>query len=324
MRVCVYGAGAIGGLIAARLSRTGASVSVVARGDTLEALQRQGVGIVEGGKTGFHPVHAVAGADQLGVQDLIVVAVKQPALNAVLKQFGPLMDANTRVLLAMNGVPWWFLDGLPDAPSDTVLRCVDPQGDLRRHLPSRQVLGCVVHLSAAIESPGMVRLNSGNRLIIGEPCGEISTVTRAVAELLEAGGFEVELSAGIQRDIWYKLWGNMTMNPVSALTRATTDSMLDDPLVNRFCCNVMQEAAGIGRAIGCGVDQTPEQRNATTRKLGAFKTSMLQDVEAGRALEYEALVGTVYELAGKLGQEVPNISTLYGLIRLLARSATPT
>ncbi|WP_432695024.1 2-dehydropantoate 2-reductase [Marinobacterium sp. YM272] len=325
MKICVYGAGAIGGLIAARLSQTGKPVSVLARGETLNALQQRGIGLAEGGDTRFYPVQAVDSeapfAQQLGVQDLIVIAVKQPSLNAVLKQIGPLVNEDTRVLLAMNGVPWWFLDGLADAPADRTLRCVDPDGELRHYLPTRQVIGCVVHVAAATPEPGVTQLNGGDRLIIGEPYGGLDAATRTVAELLQGSGFAVELSNRIQRDIWFKLWGNMTMNPVSALTRATTDAMLDDPLVNLFCCRVMAEAAAIGDAIGCDVDQTVEERNRSTRKLGPFKTSMLQDVEAGRALEYEALVGAVYEIAGKLGRDVPDIAALYGLIRLLDDNA---
>lgn len=324
MNACVYGAGAIGGLIAARLSAAGETVTVIARGDTLQSLQQNGVGLTEYDQTRFYPVTAASSADNLDAQDLIVIAVKQPSMNPIIKRIKPLIGEHTRVLLAMNGVPWWFFDGLPNAPQDVVLRTIDPDGDLRNYIPSHQIIGCVVHLAAAAVSPGIIRLNMGNNLIIGEPYGPPSTPTRRLGKRLEVAGFSVSVSQHIQQDIWYKLLGNMTINPVSALTRATADRILDDPLVNQFCCKAMHEALEIGNLIGCVVEQSPEERNATTRKLGAFKTSMLQDIEVGRPLEYEALIGVVYEIAQKLGNEVPYIAALYGLIRQLDNSQQRT
>ncbi|WP_372598551.1 ketopantoate reductase family protein [Amphritea sp.] len=324
MQICVYGAGAIGGLIAARLSASGTPVSVIARGDTLQAIQQNGITLSESGETHCYPVTAVSGPDKLGVQDLIVIAVKQPSMNQIIKQLKPLIGEHTRVLLAMNGVPWWFFDGLPGVLSDSILTTIDPQGDLREYIPSRQVIGCVVHLAATVLSPGVIRLNMGNNLIIGEPCGTPSEPTLQLGKRLKKAGFNVEISQKIQQDIWYKLLGNMTINPVSALTRATADCILDDPLVNQFCCRAMSEALEIGNLIGCIVKQTPEERNATTRKLGAFKTSMLQDIEAGRPLEHEALIGVVYEIAEKLGRDTPYIAALYGLIRQLDKSQQRT
>ncbi|MBN0988807.1 2-dehydropantoate 2-reductase [Amphritea pacifica] len=324
MNVCVFGAGAIGGLIAARLSATGIAVSVIARGDTLQSLQQHGIGLTEDDQARFYPVTAISAPDNLGVQDLIVIAVKQPSMNPVIKQLKPLIGEHTRVLLAMNGVPWWFFDGLPGAPADHLLNTIDPLGDLRKFIPSHQVIGCVVHLAATALSPGVIQLNMGNNLIIGEPYGAPSEPTLRLGKLLEKARFNVKISPRIQQDIWYKLLGNMTINPVSALTRATADRILDDPLVNQLCCKAMREALEIGKLIGCVVEQTPEERNVTTRKLGAFKTSMLQDIEAGRPLEYEALIGVVYEIAEKLGKEVPYIAALYGLIRQLDNSQRHT
>jgi len=318
MKVCVYGAGAIGSLIAARLSAAGEQVSMIARGKNLAALQSQGVGLVQAGAAPqFYPVTAAADPGVLGVQDLVVVATKQCSVNEVIRKLGPLLGESTPVLLAMNGVPWWFLDGLEQAPDDRVLRCLDPEGDLRDMLPSRQVLGCVLHLSAVMISPGIVQLNGGNTMLVGSPLKTMSTSLKMTVERLSHAGFDSRESTDIHRDIWFKLLGNMTMNPVSALTRATTDRILDDPLVSDFCCRVMTEAAEIGAALGCHMEQTPEERNAETRKLGCFKTSMLQDAEAGRDLEFQALVGVVHELALKLRIHAPNLETLYGLIRLL-------
>jgi 2-dehydropantoate 2-reductase len=182
------------------------------------------------------------------------------------------------------------------------------------------VLGCVVHAACRVSAPGQVRHVMGDGLIVGEPAGGGSARSAQVAALLQRAGFSVTLSPRIQRDIWFKLWGNMTMNPVSALTGATCDRILDDELVRGFCSSAMREAQLLGKRFGCEIDQTPEERHAVTRKLGAFKTSMLQDVEAHRAIESDALIGAVHEIGRRLNVATPNIDALYGLLRLMAAS----
>jgi len=319
MKICLYGVGAVGGLLGARIAATGRPVAAVARGTTLEALQRDGLGLETAAGRHYHPLRAVADPAELGPQDLVIVAVKQPALAAVAAAIGPLVGPGTRVMTAMNGVPWWFFDGLPGPLAGERLTSVDPAGELRARIPSEQVIGCVVHIACATPAPGVSRHKMGNGLIIGEPAGPASAATEAVAAVLREAAFDVTVSARIQRDIWFKLWGNMTMNPVSALTGATTDRILEDPLVDEFCVRVMEEAAAVGARIGCPVTQSPAARNAITRELGAMKTSMLQDVEAGRVLEIDALLGAVYEIAGKAGVAVPNTGALLGLVRLFAQ-----
>ncbi len=319
MKVCIYGAGAIGGFIGARLGAAGHDASAVARGATLAALRRHGLRLVQGGATIVARVAAEEDPARLGAQDLVVVAVKGPALAAVAARIGPLLGPGTMVLVAMNGVPWWFFDGLPGPYAGTRLATVDPQGAIGAAIPTRHVVGCVVHASCASPEPGLVRHGMGAGLIVGEPAGGRSArVERLVAELARAG-FDAQLSERIQRDIWYKLWGNMTMNPVSAITGATGDRILDDDLVGAFCAAAMGEAAAIGARIGCGVTQSAADRNAVTRKLGAFKTSMLQDVEAGRPIELDGIVAVVREIGQKVGVPTPNIDTLLGLTRLFAR-----
>jgi 2-dehydropantoate 2-reductase len=219
----------------------------------------------------------------------------------------------------MNGVPWWFFDHLPGANRGLRLESVDPGGALRRAIPTAHVIGCVVHASASRPSPGLVELHMGNHLIIGEPDASLSPRLERLSGLLRASGFEVTASRGIQQDIWYKLWGNMTMNPVSVLTGATGDRVLADPLVVRFCRDAMIEAAAIGERIGCAIAQSPEERQKLTAKLGAFRTSMLQDAEAGRPLEIDALLGVVKEIGEHVGAATPNIDALLGLIRLYGR-----
>ena len=251
--------------------------------------------------------------------DAVVLAVKGPALPAVARAVRALSHANTQVLVAMNGVPWWFFDGLGGPCDGMRLDATDPGGAIARCIPTSQVIGCVVHLSSTTPEPGVVRLGKGNGLIIGEPAGGSSERTRMWQAMLDEAGFATTVSPRIQQDIWFKLWGNMTMNPISALTLATGDRVLDDPLVRAFTNAVMLEARSIGNAIGIPIVQEPEERHVVTRKLGAFKTSMLQDVEAGRPIELDALVGSVREIGVRLGLATPNIDALLGLTRLLGQ-----
>ena len=319
MKICIYGAGAIGGWIGARLAAIGEPVSVVARGATLAALQTHGLRLQQAEGLLQVPVQAADNAAALGVQDLVVVAVKAPALAEVARGIAPLLGPHTMVLTAMNGVPWWFFQGFGGAYAGTSLKAVDASGAIAAAIPARHVVGCVVHASCALQAPGVVQHHFGNKLILGEPSGQQTERAKALAALLERAGFEAPLSEQIQRDTWYKLWGNMTVNPVSALTGATTDLILDDPLVRDFISQVMREAKEIGARIGIPIDQQPEDRHAVTRKLGAFKTSMLQDVEAGKPVELDALVTVVQELGVLTAVPTPFTDALLGLARLQAR-----
>ena len=231
-------------------------------------------------------------------------------------QIGP----DTIVLTAMNGVPWWFLDGFGGAARGHALESVDAGGVIAQAIPARNVVGSVVHTSCSLEAPGFVKQHFGNRLIVGEPDGSQSARLQALADTLQRGGIDVEVSSCIQKDIWFKLWGNLTMNPISALTGATTDRILDDDLVRGFVSAVMLEAKAIGDKLGLPIDQQPEDRHAVTRKLGAFKTSMLQDVEANKPMEIDALVGAVRELGQITGTPTPHTGALLGLTRLMART----
>jgi 2-dehydropantoate 2-reductase len=219
----------------------------------------------------------------------------------------------------MNGISWWFFDGFGGEFAGARLASVDPDGSIAAAIPTRNVVGCVVHGSFSLNEPGFVRHGFGKRLIIGEPDGSDTERVRKLSQLLANGGLEIEVSRSIQADIWFKLWGNMTMNPVSAITGATCDKILDDPLVYRFCLDIMTEAARIGARIGCPISQSGEERSALTRQLGAFKTSMLQDVEAGRNVELNALVSVVRQIGQMTGESTPNIDALLGLARLNAR-----
>ena len=319
MKVCIYGAGAIGGWIGSALARAGCRVSVVARGATLEALQLHGLRLHEGHGVTSQAVASSATPADFGVQDLVVLAVKAPSLPEAARQIAPLLGPDTLVLTAMNGVPWWFLQGFGGALAGTQLSSVDPSGALSQAIPARHIVGCVVHASCSVDEPGLVHHHFGNRLILGEPSGEKTERVRQLAALLEKAGFDAPVSDQIQKDIWFKLWGNMTVNPISALTGATTDLILNDELVRGFISSVMLEAKEIGARIGIPIDQQPEDRHQITRKLGAFKTSMLQDVEAGKPVELDALVSAVRELGQLTGVATPFTDALLGLARLQAQ-----
>jgi len=326
MKIAIVGLGAIGGLLAARLAAAGHTVCALARGATLTALREHGVRVRSAG--GAETAQRIAASDSaaaLGPQDLVVIALKGPALNDVAPTLAPLLGPETLVLPAMNGVPWWFLaaDARATAAAGSApLASVDPGGRIAAALALERVLGCVVHLTCSSPSPGVVQHGFGERLIVGEPAGDpgaASVRTRAICAALAEAGFQAEASADIRREVWYKLWGNMTMNPVSALSGALSDAILDDPLVREFILHTMAEAAQIGARIGCPIEQSGDARIAVTRQLGGFKTSMLQDTEAGRPIELDALVGAVHEIGTRLGIAMPNIGALFGLTRLMAR-----
>ena len=319
-RVCIVGAGAIGGFVGARLASSKlAQVSALARGASLQALRERGWRV--DGTSGHLqvPARATDQPTEIGVQDLVIIAVKGPALTQVARSIGPLIGPQTIVLPAMNGVPWWFCQGVPGF-AEGGLHSVDPGGEIAAAIPFEQVLGCVVHISASTTEPGLVHHKMGQGLIVGEPGGGRSVRAQAVVDLLAGAGFDATHANNVRYDIWYKLWGNLTMNPVSAITGATTEAVLGDPLVRAFCSAAMQEAAAIGARIGCRIEQSPEDRHAITARLGAFKTSMLQDVEARRPIELDAIVAAVHEIGERVGQPMPNIRLLLGLTRLFART----
>ncbi|HKU00046.1 MAG TPA: 2-dehydropantoate 2-reductase [Paraburkholderia sp.] len=323
--ITVVGAGAIGGLIAARLARAdnSANINVLARGAHLEAIRRDGLTILEDPESGMRytaRVNAIDNAAALGAQDIVFVCLKGQALVQAAASLAPLVGPHTHIVSAMNGVPWWFLasfGGPHAAGDDRHLESVDPGGAVTAALPPAQASGCVVHLSSSIAAPGVIRKGKGNLLIVGAGSPRTAARAKEACALLAQAGFEVQATGQIQHEIWAKLWGNMTMNPISALTRSSADVILDDPLTAGLVKAIMAEARTIGEALGIGLAMTIEERNAITRKLGAFKTSMLQDVEAGRTLEVEALLGAPYELAQRAGVAAPSLGMLYGLARQL-------
>lgn len=320
MRTCIFGAGAIGIFLGARLAAAGEDVVAVARGATARALREHGWRLETGGELLRAPARVAEKPADLGCQDLVVIAVKAPALPAAAAAIAPLLGPSTTVMTAMNGVPWWFFQGFGGARAGMRIESVDRGGTIDAAIAPERIVGCVIHASCSTLEPGLTRNAVGKRLILGEPNGRRTDRLDAVASLFADAAFEVETSDRIQRDVWYKLWGNMTMNPVSALTGATMDRILDDELANGFCLAVMREAAAIGARIGCPIAESGEDRNAVTRKLGAVKTSMLQDIEASRHLEIDALLCAPREIAAAVGVPTPYLDALLGLARLQAQT----
>ncbi len=322
MKICVYGAGAVGGLIAARLARSGNEVSVVARGAHLQAIRAEGIKVRDratGGVEAF-PVKADSSPKALGAQDYVVVAVKGQNLTDVAKDIEFLLKEDTSIVTAMNGVPWWFFDRLKFGAGKHHLESLDPGGRLARAMPTERVVGCVVHLAASTPQPGLISHDMGRKLILGEPGGKNTQRTKRMVETLGAAGFEALESGFIEKDFWVKLLGNVSFNPVSALTLGTADRLIEDAQVKAFMVAIMREVLAIGRAVGVDAEIDPEARIDMARALGKFKTSMLQDMEAGKPLEIDGLLAGTLEIAHKAGVSAPHTEALFGLVRARAIS----
>ena len=312
MKVCIVGAGAIGSWIAGRLALAGNDVSVMARGATLDAIDTEGLRITDAGDTRCVAVAASPHPADLGLHDLLVVAVKAPALPELAPSLEPLIGPETQIIPMLNGVPWWF--------TDEPLWSVDPDLHIADALPLEQIAGCVVHASCFRSAPNHVTVKHADKLILGEPAGSSSERIERLCELFTNSGIRCEESENVRRAIWYKLWGNATINPMSALTRSTADRLLDDPTIRAFMAEAMDELAAIGTAIDCPIRESSEDRMAVTERLGAFKSSMLQDVEAGRPIEIEALLGAPREIAQRVGVATPQLDRLYAMTRLMGEN----
>ena len=320
MKICVYGAGAIGGLMAAWLARSGHEVSVVARGAQLDAIRGNGLRVQSKGKTKAFRVRAENEPAKLGPQDYVLVTVKAQSLTGVAETIAPLLGKETSVVTAMNGVPWWFFHRLEFHDGKEKLESLDPGGKLTRAIPTDRVIGCVIHLAASTPEPGVVSHNMGAKLIIGEPGGKNTARTERIAEALSAAGFEVVVTSAIEKEFWVKLLGNVSFNPVSALTVSTADELIRNPEVKSYMVEIMREVLAIGRAVGVDADIDPEARIDMARALGRFKTSMHQDLEAGKPLEIDGLLAGTLEIARKAGVRAPFTESLFGLIRARAQS----
>lgn len=321
MRICIYGAGAIGGFLGAMLAEAGHEISLVARGEHLRALRANGLALEIGGKTLRSRPAASDDPAELGAQDHVIVSVKSPALPSVAGAIEPLLGRDTTIVTAINGIPWWFFHGFGGAHDGRVLKSVDPDGSLAASIDNRRIVGCVVHAGCSVPAPGVIRHASGDRFVIGEPVGGDSTRCRALADALNKAGLTCEISPRIQQAVWMKYLGNASMGPISLLTGATLLGMARDPGVRKVCANLMAEAIAIGNKFGLDPGMTIEQRIELGAKLGDFKSSMLQDLEKGRPVELDTFLGAAIEMAQLVDVSVPTIETVQALAVQRARLA---
>jgi 2-dehydropantoate 2-reductase len=324
MRIAIFGAGAIGGYMGVKLALADAAeVTLIARGPHLRAMQERGLKLIEGeGETIVHPRLAQDGAEA-GPQDVVVLALKAHSITPALESIKPLLGPDTAVLTAQNGVPWWYFYKQPGPYEGRRLESVDPGGRIWDEIGPERVIGCVVYPACEIIEPGVVQHLEDNRFSLGEPDGSRSDRVAALAKALIAGGLRAPIRTRLRGEIWVKLWGNVALNPVSVLTRATLDQICGDPETRAFVRAVMVEAEAIATALGEQMPVDVDARLNGAQEVGAHKTSMLQDLELGRPLEIDAIVGAVVELSQLTGVPAPNLAALHGMVRLLARSTAP-
>jgi len=323
MKVCIYGAGAIGGYMAVELAAAGnAEVTCIARGPHLAAMRENGLRLVrEGEDDKLVRVNATDDPAEAGPQDVVIVTLKAHSAAAVADRMVPLFGPETAVVTAQNGVPWWYFYKLGGPHDDTRLESVDPGNRQWDLIGPERAIGCIVYPAAEIAEPGVIRHEYGNRFTIGEPSGEKTERVQALAALLSDAGFRVPVRPRIRDEMWVKLWGNVSLNPISALTGGTLVEMIDDPDVCAVIRAVMVEAQAVGEALGVRFAIDVDKRIAGARDVGEHKTSMLQDLELGRPMEIDALVASVQELGRIVGVPTPSIDTVLGLVRQRARLA---
>jgi 2-dehydropantoate 2-reductase len=317
VRIVIVGAGAIGGFIGARLTRAGADVALVARGPHLHAMLERGLSVRS--PDGDFTVQPEA-TDDLAVTsraDVVLLAVKAHGLPAIAPRLQPLLGPDTVVVGMQNGLPWWYFQQSGSRFDGLGLERIDPGGGIARAIEARRVVGSIVYCSAEIAAPGVVRHTEGNRISFGEPNGSRSARTRQIAEALIAAGFRCPVTTRIRHEIWVKLLGSVAFNPISALTRGTLDALVRDPEMTRVIRTVMKEAETVAASLGITLPISIEQRIAGAGQAGAHKTSMLQDYEAGRPMELDAVVGAVVELGDRLGVPVPAVQAVYACARML-------
>jgi 2-dehydropantoate 2-reductase len=319
-RICIFGAGAIGGFVGARLARKGeADVSLVARGAHLEEIKAKGLRLSEAGEEHIVRPRATSDPRELGRQDFIILTLKSHALPAVVDALQPLIGPDTAILFGQNGVPWWYFYKQGGRFDGRHLESVDPGGLLWTKLGPERALGCVIWQAAEIAKPGHVVHVYGERMPLGEPSGEITGRVKRLSGLLIDAGLKSPVKPDLRDEIWLKLWGNLSFNPVSVLTNGTLEALARDESARRVLRAMMQEAQAVGEALGVRFPIDVEERMDMAAKVGAHRTSMLQDVDNGRPTELDALLGVVIELAQMTGIATPALKLVYDLVRFRAR-----
>lgn len=322
MKICVFGAGAIGGYMGVKLAQAGADVSLVARGPHLAAMKSNGLKLIEEGVE--ETVVSVTASDNpadLGEQDYIIVTLKAHSVPPIVDKMTPLIGPNTTIVSGVNGVPWWYFHKIGGAHEGTRLESVDPGNAQWDGFGPDRVLGCVVYPAAEVIEPGVVKHIEGNRFSLGEPDGSKSERATALSQALSSAGLKAPVRPRLRDEIWVKLWGNLSFNPISALTHATLDVLCTDPGTRAVAKGMMLEAQEIAEALGVKFPIDVERRIDGGAAVGAHRTSMLQDLDQGRPMEIDALVGSVQELGRVVGVPTPTIDTVLALVQLRARTA---
>ncbi len=319
MKICIFGAGAIGGYMGAKLAQAGAEVSLVARGPHLAAIRRKGLTLIEEGESHTLPVRAAEDPAELGVQDYVIVTLKAHSVPPVVGKMQPLIGPHTTIVSGVNGVPWWYFHKIGGPLEGTRLASVDPGNAQWDGFGPDRVLGCVVYPAAEVSEPGTIRHIEGNRFSLGEPDGSKSDRAVALSQALATAGLKAPVRPRLRDEIWVKLWGNLSFNPISALTHATLDVLCTDPGTRGVARAMMLEAQAIAEALGVTFPIDVERRIDGGAAVGAHRTSMLQDLDAGRPMEIDALIGSVQELGRVTGLPTPTIDTVLALVTLRAR-----
>ncbi len=322
MKICVVGAGAIGGMLGVKLALAGHEVSIILRGANLAAVAADGLTLIEenGQQLQVRPARVTDVITQAGVQDLVILGMKAHQVGAVAPELHHLMHGDTRVVTMQNGIPWWYFHRLPGPYTGRPVTAVDPDGVIARHIDVSRVIGSVVYPASEVIRPGVIRVIEGNRFTLGEIDGSDTPSVRAVSAAFKQAGFKAPVSTDIRSEIWLKLWGNLSFNPISALTHATLEDICLFGPTRALAAAMMREAQTIGEKLGVVFKVSLDKRIAGAQAVGQHKTSMLQDVEQGRPLELQALVAAVMELGAITGTPTPNIDAVYALSSLLAQT----
>ncbi|EHR72464.1 ketopantoate reductase [Burkholderiales bacterium JOSHI_001] len=322
MKIAIIGAGAIGGYVGVKLALAGNDVTFMVRGANLTTIARDGMKLIEHDGTEHVAKNVKATGDYAaaGVQDLVILAMKAHQVEAVIDQLPQLVGPKTVIVPMQNGIPFWYFHQHGGALAGSVVRSVDPNGAIAAAIPAAQVIGCVVYPASELIAPGVVKHIEGDRFPVGELDGSSSERVNAVSQCFVGAGFKAPVLDNIRSEIWLKLWGNLTFNPISGLAHATLVDICQFPLSRELAANMMREAQAIANKLGIEFRVTLEKRIAGAEKVGKHKTSMLQDIEAGRAPEIDALVGSVVELGRLTETPTPHIDTVYALVKLLSQS----
>lgn len=322
MKICIVGAGAIGGYIGAKLALSGEQVTLIARGAHLDAMQKNGLRLVtaDGAEHVVKDLVATSDMSLVGLQDLVILALKAHSVPAIAPALQALYGPETMVVTAQNGIPWWYFRKHGGEFEGQRIQSVDPDGIVEANIEVERVIGCVVYPAAELAEPGIVRHIEGDRFSLGELDGSKTSRLQDLAQTFNRAGLKAPLRTRIRADIWVKLWGNLAFNPISALTRATLESICQYPLTRELARNMMTEAQTIAERLGVEFGITLEQRINGAEKVGAHKTSMLQDIETGRATEVDAIVGAVTELGRLTNIPTPHIDAIYASVKLLEKT----